>query len=90
MQKTISIIVTGKVQGVWYRQSAKEKAFELGVTGTIRNQPDESVAIIATGTDNQLAPFIAWCRQGPPRAHVLQTNVKELSLQSFDSFIIER
>jgi acylphosphatase len=90
MLKTVSIIVTGKVQGVWYRQSAKEKATELGVTGNVRNQPDSSVAIMATGLTNQLDLFIEWCRQGPPRAHVTLVEVTELPHQSFDRFIIER
>ncbi len=90
MLKTLSIIVTGKVQGVWYRQSAKEKATELGVTGNVRNQPDDSVAIIATGLANQLDQFIEWCRQGPPRALVTNVEVTELPLQSFDRFVIER
>lgn len=90
MLKTLSIIVTGKVQGVWYRQSAKEKATELGVTGNVRNQPDVSVAIIATGLAKQLDQFIEWCRQGPPRALVTNVEVTELPLQSFDRFVIER
>lgn len=90
MLKTLSIIVTGKVQGVWYRQSAKEKATELGITGNVRNQPDGSVAIIATGLANQLDQFIEWCRQGPPRALVTNVEVTELPLQSFDRFVIER
>lgn len=90
MLKTLSIIVTGKVQGVWYRQSAKEKATELGVTGNVRNQLDSSVAIIATGLANQLDQFIEWCRQGPPRALVTNVEVTELPLQSFDRFVIER
>ncbi len=88
--KTVSIIVSGKVQGVWYRQSTKEKATELGVTGNVRNQPDGSVAIVATGSSNQLDQFIEWCHQGPLRAHVTHVEVTELPLQSFDRFMIER
>lgn len=90
MMKTVSIIVSGKVQGVWYRQSTKEKATELGVTGNVRNQPDGSVAIVATGLLNQLDQFIEWCHQGPPRAQVTHVEVTELPHQSFDRFMIER
>lgn len=90
MLKTLSIIVTGKVQGVWYRQSAKEKATELGITGNVRNQPDGSVAIITTGLPSQLDQFIEWCRQGPPRARVTNVAIRELPLQPFDEFVIER
>ncbi|HEX4875864.1 MAG TPA: acylphosphatase [Chitinophagaceae bacterium] len=88
--KTLSIIVTGKVQGVWYRQGTREKAISLGITGVVRNEPDGSVFIIATGTDAQLEDFISWCRQGPPRAQVNNLEVKDLPLQHFDKFVIER
>lgn len=88
--KTLSIIVTGKVQGVWYRQGTREKAISLGITGVVRNEPDGSVFIVATGTDAQLEDFISWCRQGPPRAQVNNLEVKDLPLQKFDKFVIER
>lgn len=90
MHKTVSIIVSGKVQGVYYRQSAREKATELGVTGYVLNQPDGSVAITATGTTEQLEKLIAWCHQGPRLARVTRVDVKEVSLASFGSFTIER
>ena len=41
--QSLSIIVTGKVQGVWFRQSTKDKALELGITGEVSNQPDGAV-----------------------------------------------
>ncbi len=88
--QTLSIIVSGKVQGVWYRQSTKEKAMELGITGEVCNQPDSTVKIIATGTKELLSLFTEWCNQGPPRAKVTNLDVKELPVQSFKSFTIER
>ncbi len=78
------------MQGVWYRQSTKEKALELGITGEVSNQPDGTVKIIATGTKEQLTQFTKWCRQGPPKANVTNLHVNELPLQSFNSFTIER
>ena len=90
MQLTYSILVQGKVQGVWYRQSTKEKALELGISGEVSNQSDGTVKIIATGTNDQLSLFTAWCRQGPPKARVTNLDVKELPLQLFQSFMIER
>ena len=86
--KTISITVSGKVQGVFYRQSTKEKARELGVKGEVRNLEDGDVNIIATGTDEQLDKLISWCQQGPPRAEVAGINVQELPFCDFDSFRI--
>jgi acylphosphatase len=90
MLKTVSILIQGKVQGVWYRQSSKEKALSLGIGGSVSNQPDGSVSITATGTAEQLNEFIAWCRQGPPRALVIHVDVKELPQQIFEGFEIRR
>jgi acylphosphatase len=90
MQRTISITITGKVQGVYYRQSAKEKALELGLTGQVNNQRDGNVHIIATGTQEQLASFTEWCKKGPPRAVVAGVEILELPLKLFDHFTILR
>ncbi len=54
MLQTISLDIRGKVHGVFYRQSAREKAMELDITGTVQNNPDGSVTIIATGHAGQL------------------------------------
>lgn len=87
---TISIIVAGKVQGVFFRQNTKEMALGWGVKGYVKNLQDGKVFIEATGTKEQLAKLTAWCRQGPRRAEVSGLEVKELPLQSFDDFSIER
>ena len=90
MLKTVSIIVSGKVQGVFFRKTAKDKAIELGVKGEIRNMPDETVHIIATATSGQLDQLIEWCKKGPPRAEVSNVVVEELELRSFDEFRVVR
>jgi acylphosphatase len=90
MVQTFSITVSGKVQGVYYRQSAKEKARELGVTGTVKNLHNGNVLLMATGTPEQLEKLIAWCRRGPSRAVVSNVQVEEMEPRSFDSFVIER
>jgi acylphosphatase len=64
------ITVSGKVQGVWFRKSTQDKARELGLRGFVRNQPDGSVYIEASGSPEVLSEFIDWCRQGPPMARV--------------------
>ena len=88
MLQTISIIVKGKVQGVYYRQTTQEKATTLGIKGTVRNQPDRSVKIIATGTKEQLDKLASWCRQGPSRAEVSTIICYEEELTSFPDFRI--
>ena len=90
MQQTLSITITGKVQGVYFRQSAKEKALALGLTGQAKNLRDGNVQIIASGTQEQLAAFTDWCKKGPPRAEVAGVEILELPLQLFDHFTIVR
>ena len=90
MQQTICIIVKGIVQGVFYRQSTREKAKELRISGTVKNLPDETVEIIATGDPDQLKQLTEWCRQGPRKAIVTDLIITPLSLQSFTDFSIIR
>jgi acylphosphatase len=61
----MSILVTGHVQGVFYRASTKAKADELGITGFVQNRPDGKVYIEAEGTDEELDLFKTWCSKGP-------------------------
>jgi acylphosphatase len=90
MQITISITVSGKVQGVYYRQSAKEKELELGLTGQVKNLRDGNVLIIATGNPEVLSSFTEWCKKGPPRAVVTGVEIFELPLKQFEHFSIIR
>lgn len=88
MLQTISITVEGLVQGVFYRQSTKAKAVDTGITGEIKNKPDGTVHIIATGTDTQLEQFIKWCNRGPEMAIVTNVKIEKLPLQPFKVFSI--
>ncbi|MFD2919628.1 acylphosphatase [Terrimonas rubra] len=88
--KTISIIVSGKVQGVYYRQSTRKQALSLHINGTVKNNADGSVSIIATGTQEQLDQLISWCKQGPPLAKVGHITVTDMPLTSYDDFSILR
>jgi acylphosphatase len=87
---TFVIIVSGKVQGVYYRDSARQKALQLGVTGFVKNLPDGSVMLIATGTKEQLNSLVEWCRQGPPSARVTGVKVMEEEAHPYESFTISR
>ena len=88
--KHIIIKVSGKVQGVFFRATAKAKADELGIKGFVRNQSDKSVYAEAEGNDEQLNEFIAWCQQGPRLAHVERCEVEEGKGAGFIEFTIQR
>jgi len=68
--KRIRARVTGRVQGVFYRASAADRASELGLVGWVRNAADGSVELEAEGPPERLEELIAWCRRGPPAARV--------------------
>jgi acylphosphatase len=89
-QQTLSIQITGKVQGVWFRKHAAEKAQQLGITGYVTNRADGSVQIIATGTSQQLHALTEWCKKGPPLARVTAVSAHPLPLQQFPDFTILR
>ena len=90
MNKSISIRVHGRVQGVWFRASTKQKADELEIFGTVRNEAQGTVFIEASGPEPQLETFIKWCRSGPKYAHVEKVDVQSLPDKTFTKFIILR
>ncbi len=88
MLQSISITVDGLVQGVFYRQSTKAKAIELGIIGEIKNQSDGTVHIVATGTEAQLTQLTEWCKKGPEQAIVTKVKTEQIPLRSFKGFSI--
>jgi acylphosphatase len=88
--KALQVTVNGRVQGVFFRASAKEAADQLGVKGFAQNQPDGSVYIEAEGAEEKLKQFIEWCAKGPARAQVTQLNVQEVVVKNFERFEIKR
>ena len=90
MIKHFNITVSGRVQGVYYRASTKDKADELGIKGFVRNEPNGNVYVEAEGTQDQLDRLITWCKQGPPHAVVSSVDVKEGGVVSFEKFEIRR
>jgi acylphosphatase len=89
MKKHLKIIVTGRVQKVWYRAKAGEEAKRLGLAGFVQNKPDGSVYAEAEGNDAALDQFLAWCHKGPVLARVDGVTVEEGALKNFDTFEIK-
>jgi acylphosphatase len=65
------VIVTGRVQGVWFRDSIRALAAQHGVAGWARNRIDSSVEVVLEGPETAVSTLLAFCRKGPPRAEVL-------------------
>jgi acylphosphatase len=63
-------IVTGRVQGVFFRASTRDCALQLGLAGHAKNLADGSVEVIASGDREALAALFAWLHHGPPAARV--------------------
>ena len=75
--KRWNFLVSGHVQGVFYRASTESQALALGITGYARNLPDGRVEIIAEGTEDKLKQLKNWCGEGPPAAKVESVEVSE-------------
>jgi len=88
--KTIRLIIKGKVQGVFFRTTAKDVADRLGIKGWVRNLPDRNVEIIATASDELLTQLIEWCKQGPPRAIVDEVIIEVTEAELVKGFRIIR
>lgn len=86
----VRFIVSGKVQGVHYRDSAREEALRLGITGWIQNTPENTVIGVAVGGEEQLRQFISWCKQGPPLSQVDSLHVEGVPVEVFPDFSILR
>ena len=68
--------ITGRVQGVWFRQSTKNTADQYGVVGWCRNNPDGSVGAVFEGEENNVKSAVSWCKTGPELARVDNIQVK--------------
>jgi len=69
------IIITGIVQGVFFRAETQRAAQRCGVTGWVRNKRDGTVEAVIEGERDNVEAMLDWCREGPPRAVVNQVDV---------------
>jgi len=85
------MIVHGRVQGVFFRYSAKDAADSLGVTGWVRNRRDNTVEVMAEGEKEKVEELVKWCRHGPPHARVAGVDAEwEEPTGEFDHFAVAR
>jgi acylphosphatase len=90
MIRTVNILISGRVQGVYFRRFTKNKAQELGIKGTVKNMPDGRVEIVAQAEADILESFIQWCHKGPITARVDKAELLEApsNKKKFDRFEI--
>jgi acylphosphatase len=74
-QVRAEVVIRGRVQGVWFRGTTRDKAASLGLTGYVRNRPDGSVEAVFEGPEREVQEAVAWCRIGPPLARVESVEV---------------
>jgi acylphosphatase len=85
------VLITGRVQGVFYRASAQQEGMRLSLLGEVRNLPDGSVEAVVEGPRERIEEFIDWCKRGPPSAEVEDVRVRwSKALGEFRTFMIAR
>ena len=72
------VLVSGRVQGVFFRDSCRREAESLGVSGAARNLPDGRVEVVAAGDEDAVDRLVAWCREGPTHASVDSVEVEDV------------
>ena len=83
---TVRFVVSGRVQGVFFRASTRAEALRLGLGGSARNLPDGRVEVVASGADEALSALERWLWQGPPSARVEDVAREAIADRDFDGF----
>ena len=84
------IRVSGRVQGVFFRASARDEARRLGLAGWARNEPDGSVLIDVEGEPAAIESFLAWCAVGPSKARVASVDITHAAPTGRRDFTVVR
>ena len=86
----VHVVISGMVQGVFFRSYTEDKARSLGVTGWVMNRWDGRVEAVFEGEKSDVDEMVRWCRRGPSSARVEKVEVKEEKYTGeFDSFYVE-
>ena len=83
------VCISGRVQGVFYRSTTRDRAEQLGLTGWVRNTSDGKVEAIFEGEETAIKDVITWCHKGPRSANVSDVTVEyQKFLGEFEEFCI--
>lgn len=83
---TVRFLVSGRVQGVFFRASTRDEALRLGLAGSASNLPDGRVEVIASGSEAALSALERWLWRGPPSARVDDVVREPMAARGFDGF----
>ena len=72
----VCLVISGNVQGVFYRASCQDVAVKYGLSGWVRNLPSGEVGVLVQGEKEKIEKLIEWCKKGPPNARVEEVKVK--------------
>ncbi|SDK98403.1 acylphosphatase [Modicisalibacter muralis] len=83
----VKAIVSGRVQGVWYRRATQDQALRAGVTGYAENLPDGRVEVLLCGEGEAVNAVVEWLWQGPPEAQVTHVELEGVEWRDRDAFV---
>ena len=85
----VHLIIEGRVQRVWFRESTRREAVSLRLSGWVKNLPDGAVETLIEGTEDQVTKLVSWCHRGPAAANVIRVHQNQEDWQGeFNSFDI--
>jgi len=70
----VRLVIEGRVQGVFFRDSTRKEALSLGVCGWVKNRSDGTVEALLEGPEDKVKKLVQWCQQGPPYAQVTRVH----------------
>lgn len=76
-RKRFRVIISGRVQGVYFRANTKRQALSLGLSGWVKNRPDGRVETVFEGDSDTVDAMLAWCKTGHPPARVDRVDFSE-------------
>ncbi len=72
----VHAVISGRVQGVFFRMETKKEADRLGISGWVKNRKDGTVEAVFEGDEDSVTSMIEWCKKGPPLSSVLDVGIQ--------------
>lgn len=90
MKSNVHVVISGRVQGVWFRANTKQQAEMLSLSGWVRNTNNGCVEAVFEGEERKVDEIIEWCHKGPSLAKVIKVDIKKQDpTNEFDGFSIK-